>query len=893
MALCDICKKREATVKHTKIVNNVTEVRHLCEVCAREQGLARDMDYFGLTSGWPDIDRLFNSFFGFGTTPERIRKKEILSYLSEAGKKALETAKDLAVKLNHDYLDPEHLLVGILSHHNLATELLEDAEIDVQALKERAQKELVADKPKEITELTLTPRAKRALEIAFEISRSMGNTYIGPEHILLGILGEGESSAARILKESGVTIEKLEEQLSKIAGRGGVSVRSYSKTPTIDQFSRDLTDLARQGKLDPVIGRENEIDRMIRILSRRTKNNPVLIGEPGVGKTAIVEGLAQRIVSGEVPEILKNKRIVQLDLGSIVAGTKYRGEFEERMKRIIDEIRENSDELIVFIDELHTVVGAGAAEGAIDAGNMLKPALAKGELHVIGATTLDEYRKHVEKDPALERRFQPIFVSEPTVEQTISILKGLRDRYEAHHRVKITDEAIVAAANLSDKYISDRYLPDKAIDLIDEAASKVRLRSTAQPLDLKAMEDEIEKLESEKEAATKAEDYEKAARLRDEIKKKRQDYEKAVKEWQEKQGRGYGVVTAEDVAEVVSEWTGIPVKKLVEEEIQKYLKMEEAIHRRIVGQDEAVRAVSEAVRRAMAGLKDPKRPIGSFLFLGPTGVGKTELAKALAEFLFGHEDAMIRLDMSEYMEKHTVSRLVGSPPGYVGYEEGGQLTEAVRRRPYSVILLDEIEKAHPDVFNVLLQILDDGRLTDAKGRTVDFKNTLIIMTSNIGSHIIKDYARRESKDSSAYEKMKEQVMDLVKNAFRPELLNRIDEIVVFHALSKEDIEKIIDLLLEDVRRKLHGQAIELELTPQAKEALIEEGYDPQYGARPLRRTIQRRIENELSKLLLEGKFKEGDKIVVDFKDEKYVFETGSKAKARRKRKEEAAEKQTN
>ncbi len=885
MALCDVCLKREATIKHTKIINNRTEIRHLCEVCARQEGLAHDVGYFDFKTGWPDIDRLFNSFFGTGEVPERTRKRDILSYLSESGKKALEAAREIAIELNHDFLGAEHLLMGVLSNHNLATELLEEAGINTNSIKEKVRQELIPESPREITEITLTPRAKRALEMAFEISRSIGDTYIGPEHILLGIIGEGESPAARILKESGVSIEKIENELSRISGSGKVSIKSYSKTPVVDQFSRDLTDLARQGKLDPVIGRENEIDRMIRILSRRTKNNPVLIGEPGVGKTAIVEGLAQRIISGEVPEVLRNKRVIQLDLGGVVAGTKYRGEFEERMKRIIDEIRENSDELIIFIDELHTVVGAGAAEGAIDAGNMLKPSLAKGELHVIGATTLDEYRKYVERDAALERRFQPIFVSEPTLEQTINILKGLRDRYEAHHRVKITDEAITASANLSDKYISDRYLPDKAIDLMDEAASKVRLRSTAQPPDLKAMEEEIEKLESEKEAATRAEDYEKAAYLRDEVKKKREDYEKAVKEWQEKQGRGYGVVTAEDIAEVVSEWTGIPVKKLVEEEIQKYLKMEEALHRRIVGQHEAVIAVSEAVRRAMAGLKDPNRPIGSFLFLGPTGVGKTELARALAEFLFGHEDAMVRLDMSEYMEKHTVSRLVGSPPGYVGYEEGGQLTEAIRRRPYSVILLDEIEKAHPDVFNVLLQILDDGRLTDAKGRTVDFKNTLIIMTSNIGSHIIQDYAKKESKDTTAYEKMKEQVLSLVKNAFRPELLNRIDEIVVFHALLKEDIEKIIELMLEDVRRKLHGQAIELELTHKAKEALIEEGYDPQYGARPLKRTIRKRIENKLSEMLLQGKFKEGDQVIIDFEEDKNIFVATTKGKTRERKKQ--------
>lgn len=882
MSLCDICKLREVSVTHTRIENGIAEVRHLCEVCAREKGLGKEYESYRMGSGWPDFESIFSSIFGREPARQPIPRRDILSYLSESGKKVIKNAQEVAVKNNHDYLGTEHLLLGLLKEPNLAFEVLKESGVDIKKVEEKVKAFLSQEQPKEIEELTLTPGAKRAIGLAFEISRSIGNRYIGPEHLLLGIIGEGEGIASRVLFESGASIEKIESALLKLTGSTAASTSKVaSRTPTLDEFSRDLTQLAREGKLDPVIGREKEIDRIIRILSRRTKNNPVLIGEPGVGKTAIVEGLAQRIVDEEVPELLIGKRVLQLDLGGIVAGTKYRGEFEERMKKIIEEIRSDSENLIVLIDELHTLVGAGGAEGAIDAGNMLKPALARGELHIVGATTLDEYRKHVEKDPALERRFQPVLIAEPSVEETMSILRGLRDRYEAHHRVRILDEAIVSAAILSDKYISDRFLPDKAIDLLDEAASKVRLRSTAQPTSLKRLEEQIAKLDSEKEAAIKAQEFEKAALLRDEIKKKEEEREKEMKKWQENQGKQYGAVVAEDIAEVVSEWTGIPVKKLVQEEINKYLKMEEALHMRVVGQDEAVVATSEAVRRAMAGLKDPNRPIGSFMFLGPTGVGKTELARALAEFLFGDEDALIRLDMSEYMEKHTVSKLIGSPPGYVGYEEGGQLTEAVRRKPYSVILFDEIEKAHPDVFNALLQILEDGRLTDAKGRTVNFKNTLIIMTSNIGSHFIQEFAKQESTDSGAYEKMKQRVMETIRAAFKPELLNRIDEVVVFHALSKEDVRKIVDLMLEKVRRKLHGQAINLEITDLAKDALIEEGYDPQYGARPLRRVIQKRIENELSKHILKGAFKEKDTVLIDFKEEGFDFQKKTKKGTRK------------
>lgn len=882
MALCDICKSREATITHTKIINGRAEVRHLCEVCARESGLSYSNVFDDI--GFGDFESFFRSFFP-RERQERRQALDILSYLSDSSKKVFDAAKETAVELKHDYLSSEHLLLGLVRTQNLANEIIKELGRVPEEIEQKVLNRLKPGNKEKIEELVLTPRAKKAIEISYEVSRSLGNELISPEHILIGILAEGESTAARILEDSGITLEAVENVLYRITGKHPESTRIATNTPTLDQFSRDLTSLARDGKLDPVIGREKEIERIIRILSRRTKNNPVLIGEPGVGKTAIVEGIAQRIVEGKVPEILQNKRLVQLDLAAVLAGTKYRGEFEERMKKIIDEIVQNSDKLILFIDELHTLVGAGAAEGAIDAGNMLKPYLARGELHVIGATTLNEYKKYIEKDPALERRFQPVIISEPTVEEAIEILRGLRDRFEAHHRVKITDEAIASAVYLSDRYIQDRYLPDKAIDLLDEACSKVRLRTMAQPKELKQLEEEIKRLEEEKDEAVRAQEFEKAAEFRDKIKELKEKLEKMKTEWIDSQGSTFGVVTANDIAEVVSEATGIPVKKLVQEEIQKYLKMEEALHQRVVGQDEAIHAVSEAVRRAMAGLKDPNRPVGSFLFLGPTGVGKTELARALAEFLFGDEDAVIRLDMSEYMEKHSVSKLIGSPPGYVGYEEGGQLTEAVRRRPYSVILFDEIEKAHPDVFNILLQILDDGRLTDAQGRTVDFKNTIIIMTSNIGSQFIQEYAKLEQKDPSAYDRMKEQVLNAVKSYFRPELLNRIDEIVVFHSLTQEHLMEIVELLLERVRRKLRGQGMELEVTEAAKKALVEEGYDPQYGARPLRRVIQKRIENEISRLLLSQEFVEGDTIVVDYRDGVFTFEKKKKSGKQTRKKE--------
>ncbi|HET6761346.1 MAG TPA: ATP-dependent Clp protease ATP-binding subunit, partial [Gemmatimonadaceae bacterium] len=726
-----------------------------------------------------------------------------------------------------------------------------------------------------------TPRAKRVIELAIDEARRLGHNYIGTEHLLLGLIREGEGVAARVLEAMGADLERVRAQVVYLLGEEGTTsyTKQTSKTPTLDEFGRDLTKLARESKLDPVIGREREIERVIQVLSRRTKNNPALIGEPGVGKTAITEGLAQRIVRGDVPEVLRNKRVVQLDLAALVAGTKSRGEFEERMKKVMDEIRKAQGEVVLFVDELHTLVGAGAAEGAIDASNILKPALARGELQCIGATTLDEYRKYVERDAALERRFQPILVSEPSVEQTIEILKGLRPRYESHHGVSISDDALIAAATLAEKYIADRFLPDKAIDLMDEASSKIRLQASFLPQEVRQAVEKVERVRREKDDAIKAQDFEKAAPLRDKERVLRQKLEELESSWKKEKGRDVSTVSGEDIADIVSSWTGIPVTRLVEEETQRLLHMEDSIHQRIVGQEEAVRAVAKAVRRARTGLKDPRRPVGSFIFLGPTGVGKTELARALAEFLFGDENALIRIDMSEYSERHTISRLVGSPPGYVGYEEGGQLTEQVRRRPYSVVLFDEIEKAHPEIFNVLLQILDDGRLTDAQGRTVDFKNAVLIMTSNVGAPILeKEIAIgfRPSRGgdeamASAYERMKERITEELRRTFRPEFLNRIDEIIIFRPLTSEQIKSIVDILISRVRRELRGQNMDLEMSEAAKDVLAKEGFDPTFGARPLRRAIQRLIEDQLSDELLRGNFSSGDTVLVDAKDGKIEF----------------------
>ncbi|HZD60119.1 MAG TPA: ATP-dependent Clp protease ATP-binding subunit [Anaerolineae bacterium] len=799
--------------------------------------------------------------------------------LSASAQDALNLAANEAVRLNFGYIGTEHLILG-LSREPVGSRLLMDLGINLDDLRKEVEDLIGRGKGAPEKEIPLSPRSKRALELALEEARSAGEKFISSEHLLLGLVREDEGIAAQVLKKRGVNLSRTRQEIRNMAGGGEIppaasAVPRKSKTPALDQYSRDLTRLASEGKLDPIIGREKEIERIIRVLSRRTKNNPALIGEAGVGKTAVAEGLAQKIVAGEVPDILKDKRVVALDLAGMVAGTRYRGEFEERLKRVIDEIRERSGEIIVFIDELHMIAGAGAAEGAIDASNMLKPALARGELQVVGATTLDEYRKHIEKDPALERRFQPIMVSEPTVEDTIEILKGLRDRYEAHHRVVISDEAIVAAAELSDMYITDRFLPDKAIDLIDEAGAKVRLQSTVPPVDVKGIEESLEAIQREKEAAVKAEDYEKAMKLREKEQGIKEELEKAERDWARARGMADATVTTEDIAEIVSGWTGIPATKLVEEEKARLLKMEEALHKRVIGQEEAIEAVSEAIRRARAGLKDPNRPIGSFIFLGPTGVGKTELARALAEHLFGDEEALIRIDMSEYMEKHTVSRLIGAPPGYIGYEEAGQLTEPIRRRPYSVVLFDEIEKAHPDVLNILLQIMDDGRITDAKGRTVNFKNTVVIMTSNIGGHLIKQAPtvgfRAVTEEEKRFEAIKEQVLRELEKSFRPEFLNRVDEIIVFHPLTAEQIRKIVDILMLRVERELKAQQLTLKLTDAAKDVLAKEGFDPLLGARPLRRTIQRRIENPLASKLLRGEFSEGNIVVADAEDGKIVF----------------------
>ncbi len=716
----------------------------------------------------------------------------------------------------------------------------------------------------------------------------MGHSYVGTEHLLLGLIREGEGIAARVLEELGADLPRVRQVVMQLLGGGDEapageastgSQKPKSNTPTLDSFSRDLTAMAKDEALDPVIGREMEIERVIQVLSRRTKNNPCLVGEPGVGKTAIAEGLAQRITEGNIPEVLKDKRVISLDLASVVAGTKYRGEFEERLKKVVDEIRAAGN-IIIFLDELHTIIGAGAAEGAIDAANILKPALARGELQCVGATTLDEYRKYIERDPALERRFQPITVNEPTVAETIAILMGLRDRYEAHHRVKITDAALQEAAKLSDRYITGRFLPDKAIDLVDEAASRVRLKTLVSPPDLKHKEETLEAARKEKDAAIQSQEFEKAARLRDEEQKLKAELDQLRGQWKQSNVTEKAVVGEDDIAHIVSSWTGIPVRRLSEGESDRLLKLEEVLHQRLVGQAEAVTAVARAVRRARAGLKDPKRPIGSFIFLGPTGVGKTELARALAEALFGDEDAMVRIDMSEYMERHTVSRLVGAPPGYVGYEEGGQLTEAVRRKPYSVILLDEIEKAHPEVFNILLQIMEDGRLTDAKGRTVDFRNAVVIMTSNVGASLLKREATlgfrpAEGQAEAVYRDMKDRVTEELKRTFRPEFLNRVDETIVFHSLTADELKEIVGLMLRDLSSRLKESGIELTVTDAAKAELAKQGFDPDFGARPLRRAIQRLVEDVMSEDVLKGRYRSGDVVEADFRDGEFVF--GKKA----------------
>ena len=795
---------------------------------------------------------------------------------TERARRSIVLAQEEAQRLGNNYIGTEHILLGIISEgESLAAKVLET--LGVNLAKVRQEVEAIVGRGGQTVqqEMVFTPRAKRVIELAFEEARQLNHNYIGTEHLLLGLIREGEGVAARVLTNLGVDPAKVRVQTTSLLGAEGQppAPKGKSKTPTLDAYGRDLTALARENKLDPVIGRANEIERVIQILSRRTKNNPALIGEPGVGKTAIAEGLAQRVLKGEVPDPLRDRRVITLDLAGLVAGTKYRGEFEERMKRVMDEIRGASGEIILFIDELHTLVGAGAAEGAIDASNIIKPALARGELQCIGATTLNEFRKHIEKDSALERRFQPIMVGEPSEEEAVEILKGLRDRYEAHHKVTITDEALVAAVKLGSRYISDRFLPDKAVDLVDEASSRVRLQATLPPKEIRDIENEIRKVKIEKESVVKNQEFEKAAAIRDREEKLRLEKQRLENEWADKKASADKTikVTEEDIAHIVSSWTGIPVSKLAQAETAKLLGMKDQLHQRVVGQDQAVEVITRAIRRSRAGLKNPRRPIGSFIFLGPTGVGKTEVARSVAEFMFDDAESMIRIDMSEYMEKYAVSRLVGAPPGYVGYEEGEQLTEAVRRRPYCDLLLDAIEKAHPDVFNLLLQVLEDGRLTDSQGRVVDFKNAIIIMTSNVGATGMQsstDIGFRPQKDSGnteeqAYERMKTKVLDEVKHSFRPEFLNRIDEIVVFHQLSRDQIEQIVGLELEKVMREVRAQEMFLELSEDAKKLLAKKGWDPQFGARPLRRAIQREVEDELAEEMLRGNFTNGDHILAE------------------------------
>ena len=812
----------------------------------------------------------------------------MMQRFTDDAQRVLSLAQEAALELGHDYVGTEHVLIGLTKVKNgVAAKALEELGLVTEDIFE-AVEEHVGRGNKKATSIYMTPRVKHVLELAIQVANHMNHNYVGTEHILLGLLSDGSGVAVAILRAMNIRSNDVVEAIRSILGsnKGGNNggqegINSNNDLGELSDFATDLNESAKQGKIDPVIGRDTEIQRVIQILSRRTKNNPVLIGEPGVGKTAIAEGLAQRIVTGNVPEILRNKRIISLSIGSMLAGAKYRGEFEERLKKAIDEVQQH-DDMIIFIDEIHTLVGAGATEGAMDAANILKPALARGEFQVIGATTLDEYKKHIEKDAALERRFQPVQVGEPNEEDALEILKGLRDRYEAFHKAKITDEALTAAVSLSSRYITDRFLPDKAIDVVDEAASKVRMKVFSAAPDVKALEDRLNTVKKEKEAAVTSQDFEKAAKLRDEeqsLLKEIGDKKSIAKEKSDQKL----IVTEEDIAAVVAQWTGIPVAKIAEEESATLLHLEEELHKRVVGQDEAVTAVAKAVRRARAGLKDPKRPIGSFLFLGPTGVGKTELARALASSLFGDESAMIRLDMSEYMEKHTVSRLVGAPPGYVGYEEGGQLTDAVRRKPYSVILLDEVEKAHADFFNILLQVLDDGRLTDSQGRTVDFRNTVIIMTSNLGAKALhknspelgflaakkSDFNVDENKEIE-FKEAKKSVMDAVKRHFRPEFLNRIDEMIVFHPLTEEDLKEIVTILMSDVTKRLGERDLQLEITPEAMKLLVKEGSDFTMGARPLKRAIQRLIEDPVSDLILKGDAKEGKIIKADAKDNDLV-----------------------
>jgi ATP-dependent Clp protease ATP-binding subunit ClpC len=872
--ICDICKTRPATAEVKLVENGQTRILHVCQQDLRMLQ-QQSFSPFNRMFGGNIFDNMFADFgsdFGeassaFGYPLPRHREAvDLDQYLSEHTKDLFADAAQIALKLKRDEVDTEHLLYAI-SNSEVVQEIYRQLGIkpgDLRAYIENNAPQ--GSREVQASELGISPRLKRVFELSFQASQELGHGYIGPEHLLVGLIEEEDGFAGDLLRKYGLTPEALRQQIIKVVGKGAQQgrVEAQSVTPNLDKYSRDLSKLAKEGKLDPVIGRSAEIETMVEILSRRTKNNPVLIGEPGVGKTAIVEGLAQRIISGEVPEVLQGKRLIELNINSLVAGSKYRGEFEERIKQVLDEIVKHKDEVIIFVDELHIIMRAGGTgeEGGLDVSQVIKPHLARGELHLIGATTLNEYQKHIEKDAALERRFQPIFVSEPTVPQTIEILRGLRDRYEAHHKVKITDEAIVAAAELSERYISNRFLPDKAIDLIDQAAARVRIGITSRPIEVKELDEQISKLKREREYASQHRSFSEAQDIETKIKKLEKQREEKEAVWRKEKGVTTEEVKAAHVAQVASKITGIPVSELTQEERQKLLHMKERLHERIVGQEEAVQAVSDAIMRNRAGLTETKRPIAVFMFLGPTGVGKTELAKTLAWFMFGDENALVRLDMSEYMERHTVSRLIGAPPGYVGYEEGGQLTEAVRRRPYSVILLDEIEKAHQAVDNILLQVFDDGRLTDGKGRVVDFTNTIIVTTSNIGSQIIQDSLQAASPKT--YETLKKQLMDVLHVQFKPEFLNRIDDIIVFHALTKEQIKQIVNLQLERVKHAAWSQKITLTFTDSLVNRLADISYVPELGARELKRKIQTTIETPLAAEILSGKIASGDTVTVDF-----------------------------
>ncbi len=902
---CERCQSRPSALRVMRTVNGQSEQKNLCHTCAEELGIS-----YSAPQGFSGREAALNDpFFGRGqhmhqgfpssseapagasTTQPSTEQVNILDAFSSRAKGVIQKAAEIAVKTGSYALDTEHLLIGVAEEKEVGRRVLQNMDIDAEELIGYLQENMIKDvkEYKEGVAPSLSPRAKKALELAWHAARNLQHDYVGSEHLLIGLLAEDEGLAAQTLKKYGLTETKLRQSVLSAVGQKGKKAgraAKKSKTPTLDKYSRDLTELARAGKLDPVIGRSKEVQRVIQISSRRTKNNPVLIGEPGTGKTAIVEGLATRIATDNVPESLQGKRVVALDMAALVAGTKYRGEFEERIKKVINEVHASKGSIILFLDELHSIVGAGGTgeNSAMDAANILKPELARGELQIIGATTLNEYKKHIEKDGALERRLQTILVEEPTITDTIAILRGLKDRYEAHHKVAIKDEAIQAAVHLSNKYIRDRFLPDKAIDLMDEAAAKVRLSSLEKPVNLLNAQEKLKELNKEltaSERVTKAKlakgRTKNTEKLQKQIKTTSEKIKKLEEAWQKQHGTATPEVVSGDIEDIVSSWTGIPVAKITEKEAAKLLHLEKELHKRIITQDEAVTAVSEAIRRNRAGLKDPKRPQGSFLFLGPTGVGKTELSRALADLLFGNEEALIRLDMSEYMEKHSVARMIGSPPGYIGHEEGGQLTEAVRRKPYSVILLDEIEKAHPDVFNILLQVLEDGLLTDGQGRKVDFKNSLVIMTSNIGSKMIQEGTSRQSTKKD-WEDLKSLLMDKLKEAFRPELLNRIDDIIIFHALTKKNIQKITDIMLNEVKQRTAAQGIILTISEEVKNRIAQDGFDPQLGARPLRREIQRRLENKLATSLLAGEFKKGSSVKAVLKGDDVIFELVGKSK---------------